>query len=68
MIRLQIQTDGASGGGSSLSSNAQGAGSDIDFPPGGGPDQFQGSDWAFNSNNFGGGFMDGIGDFFGGMG
>tara|TARA_Y100000361_G_scaffold154343_1_gene179784 strand:- start:821 stop:5278 length:4458 start_codon:yes stop_codon:yes gene_type:complete len=68
MIRLQIQTDGASGGGSSLSSNAQGAGSDIDFPPGGGPDQFAGSDWAFNSNNFGGGFMDGIGDFFGGMG
>ncbi len=68
MIRLNIQTNGTSGGGGSLTSNAQGAGSDIDFPPGGGPDQFQGSDWAFNSSNSAGGFMTGFGDFFGGQG
>jgi len=65
MIRLNVITDGGGGSAGSLTSNAQGVGSDIDFPPGGGPDQFAGSDWAFQSNGFGGGFLNGAGDFFG---
>ena len=73
MIRLNIQTNGTSGGGGALSSNAQDSGSDIDFAPGEGPDQFQGMDWAFNASNTAGGrafnlFDLGGGDGAGGLG